>query len=170
MMQRISRLLMPLVVASLLWPGAAIQASEIAPGQAAPTFTLKSQSGKNLSLREYRGQVIMINFWATWCGPCRQEMPALNALYEKYRSAGFMLFGVNVDGESANAAQMADRLKVSYPILFDTDKRASALYRIDAMPMTVLVDRDGKIRYVQPGYRAGYEEKYQAEIRELLRE
>lgn len=170
MVQRISRWFMPLVAAGLLWPGSAIPASEIAPGQAAPTFTLKSQSGKNLSLREYRGQVIMINFWATWCGPCRQEMPALNALYEKYRSAGFMLFGVNVDAESANAMQMADRLKVSYPILFDADKKASALYRIDTMPMTVLVDRDGKIRYVQPGYRAGFEDKYQAQIRELLRE
>ena len=170
MMRRMSRLFKHLLVAGLLWPGATIQASEIVPGQSAPTFTLKSLNGRNLSLREYRGRVVMINFWATWCGPCRQEMPALNALYEKYRNAGFMLFGVNVDAESGNAARMADKLKVSYPILFDTDKKASALYRVNTMPMTVLVDRDGKIRYVQPGYRSGYEDKYQAQIREMLKE
>ena len=169
-MRSVFKLCLYLSIVCLLWPGAAALASEIASGQAAPGFTLKSLSGKNLSLREYRGQVVMINFWATWCGPCRQEMPALNALYEKYRSAGFMLFGVNVDAESANAAQMAGKLKVSYPILFDTDKKASALYQVNTMPMTVLVDRDGKIRHVQPGYRAGYEDKYQAQIREMLRE
>ncbi|HYA37816.1 MAG TPA: TlpA disulfide reductase family protein [Candidatus Methylomirabilis sp.] len=158
------------LVACLLSPGATTLASEIASGQPAPGFTLKSQSGRNLSLREYRGQVVMINFWATWCGPCRQEMPALNALYEKYRSAGFMLFGVNVDAESTSAAQMAGKLKVSYPILFDADKKASALYRVNTMPMTVLVDRDGMIRYVQPGYRDGYADKYQSQIREMLRQ
>ena len=169
-MRRVSRLFMQLLLVCLFWPGPAAPAAEIVSGQAAPGFTLKSLGGKNLSLREYRGQVVMINFWATWCGPCRQEMPALNALYEKYRSAGFMLFGVNVDAESASAAQMAGKLKVSYPILFDTDKKASELYRVNTMPMTVLVDRDGKIRYVQPGYRAGYEDKYQAQIREMLEE
>jgi len=169
-MRPISQLSMRLLIVCLLWPGATSLASDIASGQSAPGFTLKSLSGKNLSLNEYRGQVVMINFWATWCGPCRQEMPALNALYDKYRSAGFMLFGVNVDAEFAGAAQMASKLKVRYPILLDTDKKASALYRINTMPMTVLVDRDGKIRYVQPGYRAGYEDKYQTQIREMLRE
>lgn len=146
------------------------QAVEIVPGAVAPEFTLKSQKGPNLSLKEYRGQVVMINFWATWCGPCRQEMPALNALYEKYRRAGFVLFGVNVDADSAKAAQMADRLQVTYPILFDTDKKASVLYQINAMPMTIIIDRDGNVRYLKKGYRAGYEENYQAQIRGLLTE
>ncbi len=146
------------------------QAVEIVPGAAAPEFTLKSLKGPNLSLKEYRGQVVMINFWATWCGPCRQEMPALNTLYEKYRRAGFVLFGINVDAESVNAVQMADKLRVAYPILFDTDKKASVLYQINAMPMTIIIDRDGKVRYVKKGYHAGYEENYQTQIRGLLKE
>lgn len=147
-----------------------LYAADISPGQPAPEFTLKSLKDKNLSLKELRGQVVMINFWATWCGPCRQEIPALNTLYEKYRDTGFVLLGVNVDSESANAIQMVSRLKATYPILFDADKRASVLYQVSAMPTTILIDRDGKIRYTQKGYVTGIENKYQAQIRELLKE
>jgi peroxiredoxin len=151
-------------------PFTPLYASDISPGHPAPEFTLKSLKDKNLSLKELRGQVVMINFWATWCGPCRQEIPALNTLYEKYRDTGFVLLGVNVDSESVNAIQMVSRLKVTYPILFDADKLASVLYQVSAMPMTVLIDRDGKIRYVQKGYVTGIENKYQTQIRELLKE
>ena len=150
-------------------PFAPINAADISPGQPAPEFTLKSLKNGNLSLKELRGQVVMINFWATWCGPCRQEIPVLNTLYEKYRDTGFVLLGVNVDSESVNAIQMVSRLKATYPILFDSDKRASVLYHVSAMPTTVLIDRDGKVRYIQKGYVAGVEGKYQAQIRELLK-
>jgi thiol-disulfide isomerase/thioredoxin len=112
----------------------------------------------------------MVNFWATWCGPCRQEMPALNALYEKYRDAGFVLLGVNIDAQPDNAVRMMRRLRVTYPILFDIDKKASVLYDVSAMPTTVLIDRDGKVRYVRKGYLAGYEDKYRTQIRKLLEE
>jgi len=145
-------------------------AADISPGYPAPEFTLKSQKGKNLSLKELRGQVVMINFWATWCGPCRQEIPVLNTLYEKYRDTGFVLLGVNVDSESVNAIQMVSKLKATYPILFDTDKHASVLYRVSAMPTTILIDRDGKVRHIQKGYVTGVESKYQVQIRELLKE
>lgn len=169
-MHRVSVPVMRWLAAFLLLSWAAAQATELAPGSQAPEFTLKSLKDKNLSLREFRGQVVMINFWATWCGPCRQEMPALNALYEKYHRAGFVLFGVNVDAESGSAVQMTGKLKVMYPILFDTEKKTSVLYQVSAMPTTVLIDRHGKVRYVQKGYLAGYEDKYQTQIRELLKE
>lgn len=169
-MRKISPLLMRWFIVLALSPWMTVHASDMAPGSLAPSFTLKSLKEKNLSLREYRGQVVMINFWATWCGPCRQEMPALNALYEKYRHAGFVLLGVNVDAEPANAAHMVNRLKVTYPILFDRDKQASVLYQVKAMPTTVLIDRDGKVRHVQKGYLTGYEEKYQEQVRGLLTE
>ena len=151
-------------------PFTLVCAADISSGYRAPEFTLKSQNGKNLSLKELRGQVVMINFWATWCAPCRQEIPALNMLYEKYRDTGFVLLGVNVDTESDNAIQMASKLKTTYPILFDTDKRASVLYQVSAMPTTILIDRDGKVRYIQKGYVTGIESKYQTQIRELLKE
>lgn len=136
----------------------------------APDFALKADSGRNLRLRELRGQVVMLNFWATWCGPCREEMPKLEQLYGKYSKTGFVLLGVNIDDNSTNAVSMARKLGVTFPVLFDQGKQVSKLYKVDAMPSTVLIDRDGKTRYLHRGYKPGYEETYQTEIRELLKE
>ena len=139
-------------------------------GQPAPDFALKSSTGENLRLSEYRGDVVMINFWATWCGPCRQEMPLLDDLYARYERVGFTLLGVNIDDDSRRAMQMIDELGVNFPVLFDASKNVSKLYDVQAMPVTVLVDREGTIRHIHHGYKPGYEDKYLTEIRSLLRE
>jgi peroxiredoxin len=139
-------------------------------GQTAPDFALKSSTGENLRLSEYRGDVVMINFWATWCGPCRQEMPLLDELYTRYERVGFNLLGVNIDDDSRRAMQMIEELGVNFPVLFDASKQVSKLYEVDAMPVTVLVDREGNVRYVHHGYKPGYEDKYLDQVRSLLRE
>ncbi len=139
-------------------------------GQAAPDFALKSSTGENLRLSEYRGDVVMINFWATWCGPCRQEMPLLDELYTRYERVGFNLLGVNIDDDSRRAMQMIEELGVNFPVLFDARKEVSKLYEVEAMPATVLVDREGNIRFVHHGYKPGYEDKYLDQVRTLLRE
>jgi peroxiredoxin len=139
-------------------------------GRPAPDFALKSSTGENMRLSEYRGDVVMINFWATWCGPCRQEMPLLDELYNRYQRVGFNLLGVNIDDDSSRAMQMVSELGVNFPVLFDARKEVSKLYNVDAMPVTVLVDREGNVRHVHNGYKPGYEEKYLDEIRSLLRE
>jgi peroxiredoxin len=141
----------------------------ITPSALAPDFTLHTMDGPNLRLKEQRGHVVMVNFWATWCGPCRQEMPQLNRLYEKYRASGFVLLGVNVDDDTRNAAQLAAKLGLKFPVLLDTDKTVSRQYDLATMPSTVIIDRDGKVRYVHRGYLAGYEDSYEQQIRELLR-
>ena len=146
-----------------------LAASDLA-GQPAPDFALKSASGENLRLSEYRGDVVMINFWATWCGPCRQEMPLLDELYVRYQRVGFNLLGVNIDDDTGRAMKMIDELGVTFPVLFDSRKEVSKLYHVAAMPVTLLVDREGRIRYVHHGYQAGYEDKYLDQIRSLLRE
>ena len=145
-------------------------ASSSLEGREAPDFVLKSATGENMRLSEYRGDVVMINFWATWCGPCRQEMPLLDDLYSRYQRVGFNLLGVNIDDDSRRAMQMIEELGVNFPVLFDDRKEVSQLYQVDAMPVTVLVDRDGNVRHVHQGYKPGYEEKYLTEIRSLLRE
>jgi len=145
-------------------------AAPLAPQALAPDFTLRTLDGKNLRLGEQRGRVVLVNFWATWCGPCRQEMPHLNKLYDKYRSSGFMLLGVNVDEDTRNAVAVADKLGVRFPVLPDADKRVSQKYDLRAMPSTVLIDRNGRVRYVHRGYRDGYEDTYEKQIRELLKE
>ena len=139
-------------------------------GQPAPDFALKSSSGENLRLSEYRGDVVMVNFWATWCGPCRQEMPLLDELYTRYQRVGFSLLGVNIDDNSSKAMNMVSELGVSFPVLFDARKDVSRLYEVEAMPVTVLIDREGMVRYVHHGYEPGIEEKYLDQIRSLLRE
>ena len=156
-----------LTVALALAATAAVPA--ITPSTLAPDFTLHTMDGPNLRLKEQRGRVVMVNFWATWCGPCRQEMPQLNKLYEKYRASGFVLLGVNVDDDTRNAADVAAKLGLKFPVLLDTDKTVSRQYDLATMPSTVLIDRDGKVRYVHRGYVSGYEDDYEKQIRELLK-
>lgn len=139
-------------------------------GKQAPDFALKSSTGQNLRLSEFRGDVVMINFWATWCGPCRQEMPLLDELYTRYERVGFNLLGVNIDDDSSRAMDMIEELGVNFPVLFDARKEVSELYAVDAMPVTVIVDREGTVRHVHHGYKPGYEDMYLDQIRSLLRE
>jgi len=139
-------------------------------GKEAPDFALKSTTGENLRLSEYRGNVVMLNFWATWCGPCRQEMPLLDDLYNRYERVGFTLLGVNIDDDSQRAIDMMRELGVNFPVLFDARKDVSKLYDVNAMPVTVILDREGNVRHVHQGYKPGYEEKYLNEVRALLRE
>jgi peroxiredoxin len=139
-------------------------------GQTAPDFALKSSTGENLRLSEFRGDVVMVNFWATWCGPCRQEMPLLDELYNRYQRVGFNLLGVNIDDDSRRAMAMVEELGVNFPVLFDASKKVSELYEVEAMPVTVIIDRQGTVRYVHHGYKPGYEDKYLDQIRSLLRE
>jgi peroxiredoxin len=136
----------------------------------APDFTLKSRSGENIKLSELRGNVVMVNFWASWCGPCRQEMPLLQQLYERYQGMGFTLLGINVDEQPAAAQKMLKEIPVNFPILYDSSNKVSKQYQVKAMPSTFMVDRDGNIRYLHKGYKAGYEDDYQQQIRALLKE
>ena len=159
------------IVASVVFAVVAGTASSaIAPSTPAPDFSLHAMSGPNMRLQDQRGRVVMVNFWATWCAPCRQEMPQLNRLYQKYRSSGFVLLGVNVDDDPSKAAEVATKLGVTFPVLLDADKRVSKLYDLNTMPSTVVIDRDGKMRFLHRGYRAGTEAEYEQTIRGLLKE
>ena len=138
-------------------------------GEAA-NFTLKSNAGTNIRLSEYRGQVVLINFWASWCGPCRQEFPHLDALHQKYQNLGFTVFAVNVEQDRRSAEKILRDIPVSFPILFDDENQVSERYDVDAMPATVLVDRSGQIRFMHRGYKPGYEDLYESQVRSLVRE
>ncbi len=167
---RLRHLFLIAVLAAGLPMVAAGNQSPVNVGADAPDFALRSAAGSNLRLSEHRGQVVMINFWATWCGPCRQEMPKLDEIFSRYERAGFTLLGVNIDEDTARAQRLADELGVSFPLLFDSEQNVSRLYDVQAMPMTVMVDRTGKVRSVHYGYKAGMEQRYLDEVRALLRE
>ncbi len=150
----------------------ALPALALTTSSPAPNFTLASAAGKPVSLAQYKGQVVMINFWATWCGPCRQEMPHLEAIHKKYGKMGFTMLGVNVepDPKAATAWLSKQGTPVSFPILFDTDSKVSKLYNVAGMPSTVIVDRKGKVRVLHKGYKPGDENTYLNSIRTLIRE
>lgn len=136
----------------------------------APDFSLLDQDGKPVALSALKGEVVLINFWASWCAPCRQEMPLLDTLYKRYKKLGFTLLGVNVEEDSDKARDLIKVNSVSFPILFDRKNEVSKLYNLVAMPSTVMIDREGKVRFTHAGYVAGDESKYDKWIRELVRE
>ena len=151
----------------LIGPGLVSAASVSGP---APNFTLKSLSGKNLKLSEMTGNVVLINFWASWCGPCRQEMPLLNDLHNKYEPLGFTVLGVNVEEQSDAARGFINDYPVDFPVLLDNKNQVSKLYNVVAMPTTVVVDRDGNLRFLHKGYKPGDEQEYRKMVKKLIRE
>lgn len=136
----------------------------------APAFTLARRGGGEVALADLRGQVVLINFWATWCGPCRKEMPLLEQLQKKYAPLGFTMLGVNVEADGRLFDTFLRDVPVTFPILLDPANGVSKLYNVEAMPSTVIVDRKGNVRYVHQGYQPGDEGKYQDVIRALVRE
>jgi peroxiredoxin len=144
-------------------------AGSSSPGPA-PSFTLAARGGQDVSLAQYKGQVVMINFWASWCGPCRQEMPLLESIYKKYNKMGFTMLGVNVEPDSNAANEWLKATPVSFPILYDRDSKVSKLYDVAGMPSTVIIDRSGKLRVLHRGYKPGDENEYLDSIRTLIRE
>jgi thiol-disulfide isomerase/thioredoxin len=155
-----------LLVTALL----AAPALAVAPSGPAPQFELASMAGKTVSLDQFKGQVVMINFWASWCGPCRQEMPILEKLYGKYKPMGFTMVGVNVEPDSKLAVDWLKDTPVTFPILFDTKSEVSKLYKVAGMPSTVIIDRQGNLRWLHHGYKPGDENEYLDQIRALVRE
>ncbi|MCL4776444.1 MAG: TlpA family protein disulfide reductase [Gammaproteobacteria bacterium] len=151
----------------LMLPALAPAAPASAP---APEFSLPARSGGDVSLSSLRGQVVLVNFWATWCGPCRKEMPLLEQIYQRYKGLGFTLLAVNVEEDSGGADQWLRDTPVSFPVLFDRDNRVSKLYQVTAMPSTVIIDRKGQVRFIHYGYTPGTENEYQDQVRSLIRE
>ena len=163
MLRAFSGVAMTMLVASL-----AYAATVSGP---APNFTLQSNAGGQVSLASLKGKVVMVNFWATWCVPCRQEMPHLEALYEKYNSLGFELLAVNVEKNNAEGARKwLQETPVTFPVLFDPENQVTKLYKVQTMPSTVIIGRDGTMRFMHNGYKPGYENDYQTQVRGLLRE
>lgn len=121
----------------------------LAPGKPAPDFTQNDVNGKPLSLSDLRGSVVLIDFWASWCGPCRKENPNVVRLYEKYKSAGFTVLSVSLDDNEANWKAAIERDKLSWPNHVSDLKKwgnaAARLYQVSGIPFTVLVDREGKV-------------------------
>jgi peroxiredoxin len=139
-------------------------------GQPAPDFALKSLTGANIRLSEYRGQVVLVNFWARWAGGSRREIPVLEHIHATYARAGVAVLGVSVDEDLPRAREFARSLAVTYPLMFDVSYKIGKDYGLQKLPVTVLIDRAGIVRYVHEGLSRSTEQSYVDEIRELLGE
>ena len=151
-------------------PFAAARAESPTVSEPAPDFALKSQSGSNLRLSEYRGDVVLVNFWMSECSRCRDQLAGLAALGEANRQDRISILSINVDGDSRASIRVSADQGYEFPVLFDTDKSVVRLYDPSRLPMTVVIDPHGIIRYIHEGYERGDDALYARELRELLAE
>jgi peroxiredoxin len=139
-------------------------------GQAAPDFALHAVAGDNVRLSEHRGEVVVLNFWSSRCTSCRTQLAALNRSFGTYRSAGLSVYGVGVDDDPVQAEDFARTARVNFALLLDPAKTVSRSYQVDNLPMTVLIDRSGTVRYVLRDYSAASSTLYLQQLRTLLNE
>lgn len=140
---------------------------------AAPDFALRDLAGRTVRLSDHRGKVVLVNFWATWCVPCRVELPHLERLHRQYGRDGLVVLGVSIDGpdSSAEVDPQARRYGLTFPVLLDEETRVVALYNPKkTAPFTIIVGRDGQVARRREGYHAGDEVEVEADIKALLAE
>jgi thiol-disulfide isomerase/thioredoxin len=112
---------------------------------AAPGFTLPDAGGRKVSLKDYRGKVVFLNFWATWCESCREEMPSMERLYQEFKGKGLEVVAVNIKEKPRDALAFAKELKLTYPVLLDPEGEVGLLYGAFGLPATYLIDRKGVV-------------------------
>jgi peroxiredoxin len=127
-------------------------ASSATIGDAAPDFSLPTLTGEKVTLGAFKGKAVLLNFWASWCTPCREELPELQKMYQKYHKQGFEVIGINIDKKQANAEKFVQRFALSFPVVLDPDSSTISKYEGRAMPTSYLIDRQGMIRQVFFGF------------------
>lgn len=164
--KRLAGILLILAVTVVACAGSGSSVSEgIDEGKQARDFTLKTLHGEEVSLVDYEGQVVLVNFWATWCPPCAAEIPDLEAVYQARKDEGFVILGVNVQDHPDMAEAFVADFGMTYPVLLDETDQVSNEYRTQSLPMSILVDRDGVIQVRHVGYLSGGQlEQYLAEV------
>jgi len=145
---------------------------QVKVGAAAPVFQGTTLDGKAINLADYKGKVVLLDFWASWCVPCRLEMPYLATLHQRYQNAAFEIITVNIDDKEQNARRFIDqvRQRILFPVVKDPQKKLPPKYQIKGMPTTVLIDKNGVIRYWHTGFKTSDKQKYVDQINTLLQE
>lgn len=159
------------VVAAVLLLGFSSVAGATKVGDRAAEFTLADLDGKSLKLSSLRGSVVVLDFWASWCGPCKKELPALDALARRYQEAGkpVVFLAVTVDKERGNAQKFLSSAKVSsLRVLSDPDGKVASAYDLPTMPSSYVIDAKGLIHAAHAGFASGDEKKIAREVDELL--
>jgi cytochrome c biogenesis protein CcmG, thiol:disulfide interchange protein DsbE len=151
--------------AAAVVPGVA-RALEVGARQ--PEIGLRDRSGNDIDLASLKGKVVLIDFWASWCAPCKQEMPVLERLYQKYKKDGLVIVAVSVDKEDSNVSDFLKQVRVTFPIVHDRDHKVADRFKPPRMPSSYIVDRKGVVRHVHGGFRPDDAAALEAEIKALL--
>ena len=137
----------------------------------APDFSLPSlEGGETVTLRDYRGDVVYLTFWASWCQPCREEMPLVSSLWQAHRDEGFQVIAINVDEDPEAARQFARELNLEFPLVYDADRAVSQLYRVAGYHSHYVLDRRGKVRFSALGFTEADARAVTQEVGTLLAE
>ncbi len=164
---RLRHLLLPaaLTTLSLLAVG---QVAALDTGSRAPALGARDLHGQTVRLSALRGRVVIVDFWASWCGPCRHELPILERLYERYRSRGLVIVGVSVDRTLDNIHGFLSRTPVSFPVIYDAHHQIAGRYSPPRMPSSYILDRRGIVRHVHEGFRSQDAASIEREVQQLL--
>jgi thiol-disulfide isomerase/thioredoxin len=133
----------------------------------APTLVT---ADSELPLEQYDGKVVVLDFWASWCGPCRRSFPWLNAMHAKYQSEGLVIIGINLDARREDAEEFLEEYPADFQIYFDIDASLAYEYEVEAMPSSVVIGRDGEIRASHQGFKVKQQDEYEAVLTDALGE
>ncbi len=160
----VTRIILLLACVLVAAPGVAARAADpaaqlelVRPGraQSAKPFEVPTPEGARLTLADFRGRVVLLNFWATWCGPCREEMPAMERLYQKFREQGLVVVAVSNDSEGStrSVARFVKENGLTFPVGLDPSLRVASLYGVRVLPVSLIIDRKGSITHIALGPR-----------------
>jgi cytochrome c biogenesis protein CcmG, thiol:disulfide interchange protein DsbE len=143
-------------------------AASVGVGDAAPGFSLPTASGKAIALDTLRGQVVYVDFWASWCGPCRRSFPWMNEMQDRYKDRGLTVVAINVDKKRDDANRFLQANGARFAVVYDPDGKTPLAYDIGGMPSSYLIDRAGKVVAVEPGFLDERKAAREDAIRSLL--
>lgn len=137
--------------------------------ETAPSFSFPD-GNSTVALKDLKDQVVYLDFWASWCGPCRKSMPWMNKMQEKYRDQGLVVIGVNVDSDRKAADDFLKAVPANFKVVYDPEGKIAAQYQLMGMPNSFLIARDGTMQKRHVGFKEGLEDEYESEIRQLLKQ
>jgi cytochrome c biogenesis protein CcmG/thiol:disulfide interchange protein DsbE len=146
----------------------ATAAFALGAGKPMPEIGLKDLNGQPVTTASLRGKVVIVDFWATWCAPCKEELPVLQRLYAKYGKDGLVVVGVSVDKDVANVRDFVKEMKLTFPIAHDPDHIATKRFEPPKMPSSYVVDRNGAVRFVHEGFHARDAKELEDQVKQLL--